>query len=202
MRIIRGMRSLHREYTWREYLRVSEDSNIKLEYCDGEIFAMAGGTPDHARLIARMTTAIGSQLGNRPCDVYSAELRVRVVATGLATYPDVTLVCGSRELDPEDRNTVTNPTLIVEVTSDSTEGYDRGKKFDHYRQIPSLREVVFVSHRQPLVEVFYRPPNDPEGSAPWLREEAGVGAQLVLRSVEARLDVDRLYADIDLSAQD
>ncbi len=198
------MRSLHRQYTWREYLRLAEDSNIKLEYREGEIFAMAGGTPEHAKLIARLTTAIGSQLGGRPCDLYSSDLRIRVAATGLATYPDLTLVCGSLEHDPDDRNTVLNPTLIVEVTSDSTETYDRGEKFDHYRRIPSLREVVFVSHRQALIEVFRRPIDDAEVAVTekaWERLAAGPAGTVALSTVPAALQVDRLYEGLVLPSR-
>ena len=96
---------------------------------------------------ARLTSALE---GGR-CRVYSSDLRIRVQKTGLGTYPDVSVVCGPREVDPEDKKSVTNPTLLVEVTSKSTEEYDRGEKFEHYKAIPSLCEYVVVSHREPSI---------------------------------------------------
>jgi Uma2 family endonuclease len=99
-------------------------------------------------------------LEGKPCEVFTSALRVRVVATGLATYPDVTVVCGKLEVDPDDSATVLNPAVLVEVLSDSTAEYDRGEKLDHYRKITSLREVLLVSHREPAIEV-------------WRRDEAG-----------------------------
>src|SRR4029453_5385450 len=99
-------------------------------------------------LAAAVTTVIGAQLGEGPCRVFSSDPKVRVSATGLVSYPDVTVVCGPLAHDPESRIVVLNPTLIVEVLSDSTEEWDRGEKLEHYRRIPSLRECVLISHRQ------------------------------------------------------
>ncbi|MGH8471968.1 MAG: Uma2 family endonuclease, partial [Gammaproteobacteria bacterium] len=116
---------LHRtRYTWAEYIALEASSNVKHEYLDGQIYAMAGGTPEHAALAAAVTGLLFPQLRGSPCRAHDADLRVRVPKTGLATYPDVTIVCGPSERDPDDRNAVTNPTLIVEVLSQSTEDYD------------------------------------------------------------------------------
>jgi Uma2 family endonuclease len=175
-------------YTFREYLTIEEDSAIKHEYLDGQIYAMAGGTPEHAALAAAVTARLGVALAGTRCRVYSSDLRVRALATGLATYPDVSVVCGRREHDPEDTHTVVNPTLLVEVTSKSTEEYDRGEKFDHYRQIPSLVEYVLVSHRERAIEVRSR---DAEGR--WSAHLARPGERAELRSIGASLDVDEIY---------
>src|SRR5258708_31296765 len=105
---------------------------------------MAGGPPEHAAISMNIGSQLREQLRGRGCQAYSSDLRIRVLATGLATYPDVTVVCKPVELDPLDRHTVTNPTLVVEVLSPSTAAYDRGEKLAHYQQIPSLREVVLV----------------------------------------------------------
>jgi hypothetical protein len=113
--------SHHVHYTWSEYLALEASSNIKHEYLDGQIYAMAGGTPEHAAVAATVIGLLFAQLRQGRCRAYDADLRVRVRATGLATYPDVTVVCGKRELDPDDERAVTNPTLIVEVPSPSTE---------------------------------------------------------------------------------
>src|SRR5262249_18055604 len=121
-----------------DYLAHEEASNVKHEYLDGEIYGMAGGTPEHAALAAVVTVAIGAAAGDGI--VYSSDLRIRILASGLATYPDVTLVCGPPVPDPESRSTVLNPTLVVEVLSDSTEEYDRNEKLASYQTIPSLRE--------------------------------------------------------------
>jgi Uma2 family endonuclease len=120
---------------------------------------MAGGTPERAALAADVVGLLFGQLRRGRCRAYDADLRVRVLATGLATYPDVTIVCGAREHDPEDENSVTNPTLLVEVSSPSTEVYDRGEKFVHYRRIPSLLQYVIISHREREITVWSRDAN-------------------------------------------
>ena len=114
--------------TFAEYLALEEKSDTKHELVDGEIFAMAHGTPEHGRLAVRMARLLGNALEGKPCEVFSSDVRVRVLATGLATYPDVSVVCGRMEIDPENRNTITNPIVLVEVLSDSTESYDRSIK--------------------------------------------------------------------------
>jgi Uma2 family endonuclease len=174
-------------YTYGEYLAREHASTVKHEYLDGEIRAMAGATPEQAAMAAFVTAAIGAALGDGPCVVYSSALRVRVLATGLATYPDVTVVCGPPERDPESRTTIINPTLVVEVLSDSTEEYDRGEKLASYQKVPSLKECLLVSHREQRLELWRR------SGAEWVRVVATAGHKLELRSVACTLDVDRLY---------
>ncbi len=189
------MRAFHHQYTWQDYLRLDRDSAIKLEFFRGEIFAMAGGTPAHSALATNVTVALGRQLEGKPCRPYNSDLRVRVPATGLGTYPDVIVVCGQLEVDPEDKNTAINPTVIVEVLSDSTEAYDRTEKFESYRQLASLREYVLVSHRERLIEVFRRGEDDL-----WSRTEARTQAIARLESVGCELEADRIYAGVELHA--
>ncbi len=179
----------HARYSIGEYLSLEEHSNVKHEFCDGQILAMAGGTPEHARLASGVSAALVLQLSGRRCGVYSADLRIRVRATGLDTYPDVSVVCGQEERDTEDKNAVTNPIVLVEVTSDSTEAYDRGEKFEHYKKIASLRGVVFVSHRAPHIEVWER---SAEG---WTKREARSGERIQIASIDCTLEVDALYRD-------
>lgn len=128
------------------------------------------------------------QLRGSPCRAHDADLRVRVPKTGLATYPDVTIVCGPSERDPDDPNAVTNPRLIVEVLSQSTEDYDQGDKFEHYKTLPSLSEYVLVSHRERRIEVFAR-----DREATWTCQTAQSGEVARLASIGARLEVDELY---------
>jgi Uma2 family endonuclease len=175
-------------YRFAEYVRLEEDSTIKHEYLGGQIYAMAGGTPEHAALATAVIAKIARALEGGRCRVYNSDLRIRVRETGLSTYPDVSVVCGPRELDLEDKNTVTNPTLLVEVTSKSTEEYDRGEKFDHYKEIPALREYVLVSHRDRSIEVRRR---DARGD--WTSFVSRAGERAELASIACALDVTALY---------
>lgn len=182
----------HHRYTWAEYLAFERGSNARNEFFNGEIYAMAGGTPEHAKLSARVIRELGNQLRGKGCEPFSSDLRVRVAATGLASYPDVSVICGPTQSDPQDPNTILNPTVLVEVLSSSTEEYDRGAKFEHYRQIPALREYVLVSHRERLIEVFRR------GTEEWIRTEARAGAAAALTSIHCELDVDAVYEGIEV----
>ena len=148
---------------------------------------MAGVTAEHAPLAMVVGGELMVALRGGRCRVYSSDMRVRVRKTGLCTYPDVTVVCGPREPDPEDMNTVTNPIVLVEITSKSTEKYDRGEKFDHYKQIRSLREYVLVSQRERAIEVRRRT------ASSWTSHVARAGEKAVLKSVGVTLDVDAVY---------
>jgi Uma2 family endonuclease len=116
--------------TYEEYLVREAISPTKLEYLRGEIFDMAGGTPEHSRLTMRLALAIGPALADRPCELFTADAKVRIDATDLSTYPDLSVVCGALTTSPRDPNAITNPVLLVEVLSPSTEAYDRGARFD------------------------------------------------------------------------
>ena len=174
-------------YTYEEYRRFEDTNPARHEYVDGQILAMAGGTPAHARLQAAVLFALERRLEGRPCQPFPSDLRVKVVATGVATYPDVTVVCGSVETDAEDPGAVTNPTVIVDL-SDSTEAYDRGDKFEHYRQIPTLQAYVLVSHRERRIETRRRAP---DGS--WSEHVAGRGQTAPLEAIGTELAVDEIY---------
>jgi Uma2 family endonuclease len=177
-------------YTFAEYIAIDEASETKHEYVNGEVFAMSGGTLTHSQLAANTIRALGDKLLERPCAVFTSDARVRVLATGLATYPDVTVVCGAIELDPENKNTLTNPVLLVEVLSDSTEGYDREEKFAHYRLIPSLREYLLVSQHERRITHLSR--ND-DGS--WTLRDA-TGTDVVrLPSIGCELSLAEVYRD-------
>jgi Uma2 family endonuclease len=175
-------------YTLSEYLAFEASSNVKHEYLDGQIYAMAGGTPTHAALAAGIVGQLYAQLRGTPCRPHSSDLRVRVTATGLLTYPDVTVVCGARELDREDAMAITNPAVIVEVLSRSTEEYDRGDKFTHYKQIASLRGYVLVSQGERSVEIWTRGAHDT-----WTVRTAADGETAELTSIAAQLNVRELY---------
>jgi len=175
-------------YGYEQYLAMERDSPVRHEYLDGEIYAMAGGTPEHAALAAAVMVQLGPGLP-RGCRFYTSDLRVRIPASGLTTYPDAAVVCGPVQRAVDDSAAATNPVLLVEITSDSTEDYDRGAKLRHYQQLPSVREVLIVSHRGPTVTVHRR------GDAGWTELRAGAGESIELASLGARLDVDQLYRE-------
>jgi Uma2 family endonuclease len=175
-------------YTFAEYLELEEIARVRHEFYDGEIYAMAGGTPEHAAMAAAVTTALARELSGKPCRVYNSDLRVRVLATGLATYFDVTVVCGPSERDPNSPTHVTNPKLVVEILSPGTVDYDRGDKLAQYQHIPSLELIVLFDHRAPRVELWTC-----EAGA-WKPTEYGAGASVPLRAVGCSLSVDEIYA--------
>jgi Uma2 family endonuclease len=185
MTMVTTIRHLH--YTYEEYLALEEESTVRHEYLDGEIYAMAGGSPDHAALAAAVIAALGSRLPSG-CRIFTSDLRLRIPATGLSTYPDAAVVCGPTERAPDDRLAVTNPVLLVEVTSPSTEDYDRGEKLRHYKSLPSVREVLIVSHREPRLTVHRR-----QGDKKWSEETAGLGEGVALASLGTELAVGEVY---------
>ena len=180
-------RNVH-EHTFADYLRVERDSNTKHEFLDGEIYAMTGGTPLHARLPMTIAGLLYPQLRESDCRVFSTDLRVRVRATGMAAYPDATVVCGDLELDPEDDDTVTNPRVVIEVLSDSTEKFDRGLKLKHYQQIPTLGAVVLVAQREQRIEVCSR-----EADGSWIMRTSAPGEVATIPAIDCTLVVDDVY---------
>lgn len=182
-------RPRHR-YTYAEYLAYERDSALKHEYDDGEILAMAGGSRRHSVLAVRVATMLEAAR-KHGCFTFQSDQRVRVLATGRTTYPDVSMVCGPIEGDPADPDgsTITNPTLIVEVLSPSTEQDDRAGKWMHYQRIPSLQEYVLVSQGEPRVERYRRLPD-----GLWEYQEVTEG-RLTL-ATGAVLELATLYDDL------
>lgn len=177
--------------SFEEYEAMEEKSLEKHEWLDGVVYDMAGGSPEHSALAMRIGHFLIGQLQGRRCRVQGSDTQIRVPETGLTTYPDVSVVCGRLERDPTSKTAVTNPTVIIEILSDSTEAYDRGEKFAHYRRIPSLREYVLVGQKKPMIEVFRKN----EGGQWVLVAEAGPGQRATLESIECTLAVDEVYAD-------
>jgi Uma2 family endonuclease len=178
---------LHR-YSYREYLAVEEVSIVKHEYLDGEIYAMAGGSVLHAALSAAVLAALHAGMRER-CRVYSSHLRIRVMATGLASYADVAVICGSVETDPENADTVINPVALVEVLSPSTVDYDLGEKFEHYKQIPSLSIVIYVWQDRRQIEIRER------AGDVWRPTTFGAGQIARADWLDCVLDVDAIYVN-------
>ncbi|WP_394833147.1 Uma2 family endonuclease [Pendulispora rubella] len=179
------------DYSFADYLDVEERSpDVKHEFFDGTIWAMAGGTIEHARVSANIVFILSAQLRGRACTVYTSDLRVSVPVTDVATYPDVTIICGRVEVDARDasRRTATNPTVVVEVLSPRTEKHDRGRKLENYKRIESLQEIVFVAHDTRRIEVVRR-----LGST-WKHFEC-VEGEAELASVQCRLPLAEVYLD-------
>ena len=143
-------------YTPEEYLALERAAEFRSEYYIGEIFAMAGGSRAHARITMNLSIGIGSQLRGRPCEAHAHLIRVEIDHGRAYVYPDLVAVCGEAIFKDAAFDTLTNPSLVIEVLSPSTEGYDRGLKAALYRQIESLREYVLVAQDRVSVELFRR----------------------------------------------
>jgi len=183
-----SQRRLHR-YTYADYVALEGESPTKHEFLDGEIYAMAGGSEEHSALAAEVLRVLGNAVGDRPCRVHTSDLRVYVESVGLATFPDGAVICGPlAQHGPSPRATATNPMILLEVTSDSSEEYDTGEKRACYATIPSLREYVVVSHRERRITVHQR---GDDGA--WTTRVAIAGGAVRLQSLDAELAVDAIY---------
>ena len=178
-------------FTPQEYLALERKSETRNEYYNGEIFAMAGASREHNLIAGNLFRDIGNQLEDRPCETYMNDMRVWIEATGLYTYPDVVVVCGEPRFQDREVDTLLNPTVIVEVLSPSTEAYDRGDKFRHYRRIDSLREFVLISQDRMMVERYTRQGKD------WVLSDMTDPDQVLkLESIGCQIPLDRIYAKI------
>ncbi len=182
----------YHSHTFREYVQLEEFANVKHEYFNGEIYALAGGTPEHAALAMAIGSAFITLLRGSACRVFSSDLRVRVSATGLATYPDVTIVCGEQQRDPEDKSTIVNPKVVVEVLSDSTAAYDRGEKLEQYKLIDSVQAVLLFSQTSQRVELHERTERG------FRTEIVADGRPAKIACLGVELSLSSIYADAGL----
>lgn len=180
------MTSLH--YSYPEYLRTLEQSAVKLEYWAGVIYAMAGGSPEHSALAAKVLALLDARL-SAGCRTFNSDLKVRIA--DVSVFPDGAVVCGKVERAEDDKQSIVNPGLIVEVTSPSTEEYDRGEKLDQYKLIKSLQSVWLVSHSSHRVTVVERHKRG------WRTTDFGRGEQLALTAPPLTIDVDAIYRAIE-----
>jgi len=186
-----------RRFTPVEYYRLEREAEYKSNYYDGEIFAIAGGTARHSLICSNIGRETGNRLKKTPCAVYESNLRLKIAATGLRTYPDISVYCEPLSHDEEDPagETYTNPSVIFEVLSPSTEAYDRGFKAENYRRVQSLRAYILIAQDAPHAEVFER---QPEGT--WLlREATGTGASVRIPGLDIDLPLAEVYARVDFS---
>ncbi|MDA1014962.1 MAG: Uma2 family endonuclease [Planctomycetota bacterium] len=184
-------------YTVQEFAAMEELADGKNEFYRGEVFAMSGGSPNHNTISLNIAIALRQKLRGSGCRPFHSDQRIRIPTNSLGTYPDVSVVCGPLETDAEDSLAITNPVAIFEVLSESTEGYDRGKKFDLYRDLESLTEYVLVSQYAALVE-RYRKSDD--GS--WvLSVFKGLDAVVELSSAPADLTLRNVYEDVEFKPE-
>jgi Uma2 family endonuclease len=176
--------------TAEEYLAFERASDEKHEYLDGETFAMSGAKMAHNLVTANVIALLHGALRLRPCLVFPSDMKVHIPSNGLYAYPDITVVCGKPQFQDEGEDVLLNPTVIVEVLSDSTESYDRGDKFGSYQTIPSLQDYVLISPKKERIEVFSR---RPEG---WLLRTYGPGDCATLESIEAELAIEETYLKV------
>jgi Uma2 family endonuclease len=178
-----------------EYLALERQAEYKSEYLNGEIFAMAGASEAHILIVGNVMVALHPQLRKRSCRIYSNDMRVKVSDSGLYTYPDIVIVCDQRRFDDNEKDTLLNPTIIIEVLSPSTSAYDRGAKFAHYRKLDSLSEYIMIAQDQYHIEHFVRQPNDQ-----WLFSEATkLEDTILLPSVGCQLALADVYDEVDIS---
>lgn len=178
--------------TPQEYLDLERKSEIRSEYIAGEMFAMSGASRRHGLIAGNFFRELSSQLRDKACEAHKSDLRVKVSPTGMYTYPDIVALCGEPEIEDEHVDTLLNPSVIIEVLSDSTEAYDRGEKFAHYRRIDSLREYVLVSQNKIRVEHYRR-----DGDEWILSEVSGPEAILHLESIDCHVPVSTIYEKVE-----
>jgi len=179
-----------------EYLALDRAAEIRSEYVDGEMFAMSCGSMKHARLHRNISGELYAALRGTKCEAVGPDLRVRVAATSMYTYPDIAIICGEPVLYGDQNDILVNPTAIVEVLSPSTEKYDRGKKFHNYRLIESLKDYILINQDEVLIEQFVRG----EGDSWTLHDYRHLTDALKIESVGVSILLQNIYDRVDLSA--
>ena len=185
-------------YTLEEYLARERVAEYKSEFYRGEIFAMAGGSPRHNRICRNLLTALHTRLRGQPCEPFGSDQRLRIPPVGLSTYPDISIICGELQQEMFDHDASVNPRVLIEVLSDSTERYCRGKKFHLYQQLESLREYILVAQDEPLIERYVRQENDA-----WLLTTfQGLEAELDFPTVGCSIPLAEIYEGVKFGPEE
>ncbi len=180
-----------------EFLEFERKAEEKHEYLDGEIFAMSGAKRNHNKITINLSGLIWQHLKGKDCESYSNDMRVFVPRSGLYTYPDLVVVCGEPQFQDDVHDTLLNPVMLIEVLSDSTEGYDRGRKFQHYRSIESLDEYVLVSQNEARIEKYIK-----QGDGFWVLSEAvGLDSEITLDAISCTMPLAEVYDKINFSLE-
>ena len=178
-----------------DYLALERQAETKSEYLNGRIYAMSGASRNHNRITVNLTSTLHAQLKRKPCEPFSGDMRVKVKPTGLYTYPDVVVVCGEPRFEDPHVDTLLNPTVIIEVLSDSTAAYDRGEKFAHYRALPSLSDYLLIAQDQPRIEHYQR-----QSDGRWLYSATdGLDAQVEISTIGCVLRLAEVYERVNFA---
>jgi Uma2 family endonuclease len=184
-----GIEKTIQRYTVDEYLEMEEASEYRSEYFNGEIFAMSGGTANHDRIASQCDKLIGAALGSRDCETFTGNMKIRIPGDLIYYYPDLSVNCADDKFEDQKQTILKNPSVIIEVLSDSTESHDRGKKFHRYKQISSLEEYVLIAQDEYQIDVFQK-----SNDGTWnLRSYAGIGDVMELRSLGIQLKLADIY---------
>lgn len=186
-------------HTPEEYLSLERDAEYRSEYVNGQIYAMSGASREHNLIAVNIISALHSQFRGRPCEAYISDMRVKVSPTGMYTYPDAVAVCGEPSFEDGQLDTLTNPSVIIEVLSPSTEAYDRGEKFAHYRRLSSLTDYVLVSQDKARMEHYVRYGDTGEQ---WvLSEISDPNGRLHLASIGCDVMLRDIYDKVEFAAE-
>jgi Uma2 family endonuclease len=181
-----------------EYLALERKSPIKHEYHRGEMYAMSGASREHNLITMNVAASIHGQLAGKTCEAYMGDMRVRIPSAGIYVYPDLVVTCEQPRFEDAEVDTLLNPQVVIEVTSESTESYDRSKKFGYYRQIESLREYILISQNYAHIDKFY-----PGEDGVWrLTDASGLDAVMELPTIGCRLKLADAYAKIKFPPED
>ncbi len=181
-----------------QYLARERAAVFKSEFFCGEMFALAGASRRHNLIVGNLVRETGNALKDRPCEVYPSDMRVKVSATGLYTYPDATIVCGARQFEDDQVDTLLNPTFVFEVLSNSTEAYDRGIKSAHYRKLASVQQYLLIAQDRPSIESYVR-----QADGQWkLRDVCDIAESIEFPSLGFAISMSELYRNVDFSEQD
>jgi Uma2 family endonuclease len=187
-------KTVHR-YTVQEYLAMEEVAEYRSEYFEGEIFAMSGGSGNHSRIALDCANAIGEGLKDGNCEVFNSDLKVRIENSSAYYYPDISVVCGGAAFEDPAELILKNPIIIFEVLSESTESFDRGKKFHRYKQISTLVEYILIAQSEPQIDAFYKVDYDT-----WMhRSYAGLEGVLELKSLSIQIKLADIYRRVQFA---
>ncbi|MFA5922179.1 MAG: Uma2 family endonuclease [Methylococcaceae bacterium] len=175
-------------YTAEEYLTLERSASYKSEFHEGQIYAMTGASRQHNLVSGNIYRELSLQLKKRPCEAYINDMRVKAAEANSYHYPDIAVACGTPQFEDAQVDTLLNPTVLIEVLSPSSEAYDRGGKFAHYRKIASLREYLLVAQDQPSIERYIR-----QGDVWILTEAVGLEASIPLESIDCVLSLREVY---------
>lgn len=187
------LQSEQKYYTPEEYLALEEEAEYRSEYYQGEIFAMSGGSANHNRIAGNVHTAMNIAFAGGPCEAFITDMRLLVKKNGLYTYPDVMVVCGGLEFGQGRDDTLTNPVVIVEVLSKSTQDYDRGGKFALYRALETLQDYILIEQDKVHIEYFHRLED-----GRWILQEFNRLEDVVrLESIDCELSIEQIYRRVE-----